>query len=292
MCTNGTGKAIERDAASFSSVFLCDADTHTRLVLANCFVLQDEIAFKGVISFVFYIYIELNSESESFLGNIDVENPPELAVTCKTVVRIINFFFEDRFAHNSESVSRDPSVDRTTKKETERGRGREKGEWGLYLNFSVAWLVNLSLKSTQMGPAPSYKEGKDKNTDERSCKNWQGRGRERESSGERRWGNERCFDCFLKEHSALLFCQLQWSVLWRNESPGSADCHEYCTVWSGRLWCGLASGTGCWPLKLLVSNEWVPGPSQVFNVFKQSSNGSHSEARTWQELRGSRRPPC
>lgn len=107
----------------------------------------------------------------------------ELAATCKKVVRI----FKIRFAHNSEIVSRDLSVDLTTKKETERKEG-------LYL-IAVAWLVNLSLKSTQMAPALSYKEGKTK-TQTRSCENWQGRQRERSCKRQRE--NERCFYCFLK----------------------------------------------------------------------------------------------
>lgn len=74
----------------------------------------------------------------------------ELAVTCKKVVRI----FKIRFAHNSEIVNRDLSVDWTTKKDTERE--------GTLSQFSAARLVNLSLKSTQMAPALSDKEGKTK----------------------------------------------------------------------------------------------------------------------------------
>lgn len=53
----------------------------------------------------------------------------ELAVTREKVVRM----FKIRFAHNSEIVSRDLSVDWTTKKETER-------EEGLYLNFLLLGL--------------------------------------------------------------------------------------------------------------------------------------------------------
>lgn len=48
----------------------------------------------------------------------------ELAVTCKTVVRI----FKIRFAHNSEIVSRDLSADWTTeKREGEKEGKRERG---------------------------------------------------------------------------------------------------------------------------------------------------------------------
>lgn len=147
----------------------------------------------------------------------------ELAVTCKTVVRIS----EIRFAHNSEIVSRDLSVDWTREK-----RERKEGERGGTLSqFSVAWLVNLSQKSTQMAPAQSHKEVKDKNTDE-VMRELAG---EEEAEREAIRGDERCFYCFLKEHSALLFCRLQWSVLWCNESPGSRDCHKYCTVRSSHL---------------------------------------------------------
>lgn len=92
----------------------------------------------------------------------------ELEVTCKTVVRIFQ-----RSDLLGEIVSRDLSVDRTT---------RNKREEGLYLNFSVARLVNLSLKSTPTAPALSDKEGKDrKNTQMRSRENWQGREKERSS---------------------------------------------------------------------------------------------------------------
>lgn len=91
--------------------------------------------------------------------------------------------------------------------------------------------------------------------------------------------NSRCFYCFLKlKRSAPLFCQLQWSVLWCNETPGSGDCHKYCTVLSSRLWCGLTLCTGCWPLVLLVSNEWAPG------FLKQSSSWVYTDAHTGQQL--------
>lgn len=162
----------------------------------------------------------------------------QLTATCKKVVGI----FKIRFAQSSEIVSRDPSKDWTTK--------REREEW-LYLCFPLLGLSTCLWNPLIWPQLWAIRNQRQKHT----------RGHVRTTERERE--KERYSYCFLKlKYSALLFCQLQWSVLWCNESPGSWDCDKYCTVWNSRLWCRLTLCSGWWLLEPLVSNERVRVPAK------------------------------